>query len=154
MTSTPTSTLRRVGGLAIGVGALFMAVGGAAWGVVSKQLRDEQITLPPNAPLMGGKLVQDPVSAFVQAEAIKTNAEKGAGGMKFAEVTGKIRQVDSDSEEAANLREQRLVLSTAASLRGALMTSVLAFGVSALIAGVGVLVTVAGIQLASTDDDA
>ncbi|QWT23723.1 hypothetical protein KPL76_13690 [Subtercola sp. PAMC28395] len=148
MTSLPTaSALRRVGGLAIATGSLFVAVGTGAWYTVSKQLRDEKITVPGNAPMLKGKRVEGPATAYVEALVIKGNAERGAGGRTFADISEALRGVDPKSDEAAELRKQSSALSTGASLRTSLMTSVLAFGVSAFAGGLGVFLLIVGSQL-------
>ena len=141
------SKLHRVGGLAIASGSLLFAAGGAAWFAVTKQLSDEKITVPGNAPVLAGKRVQDPATAYVQALVIKGNAERSAGGRTFADISEELRNVDSGSDEEKELRHQSAALSTAASLRTALMTSVLAFGVSTLVAGLGALFVILGSQL-------
>jgi hypothetical protein len=148
MTSLPAiSTIRRVGGLAIAAGSLFLAAGAGAWFTVTKQLRDEKITVPGNAPILSGKRVQDPVTAYVEALVIKANAERGAGGRTFADISAALRGVDGASDEARELRNQSSALSTAASLRTSLMTSVLAYGVSAFVGGLGAFFVVVGSQL-------
>lgn len=148
MSTTPTaSTLRCVGRLATVAGSLFLAAGAGAWCVVTKQLRDENITVPGNAPALAGKRVQDPATAYVEALVIKRNAERGAGGRTFADISDALRGVDGSSDEARELRNQSSALATAASLRTSLLTSVLAYGVSALVAGLGVLFVVAGSSL-------
>jgi hypothetical protein len=147
MPTLPTaSSLRRVGGIAIAAGSLFVAAGAGAWFTVTKQLRDEKITVPGNAPVLAGKPVQGPATAYVQALVIKRNAERGAGGRTFADISDALREVESGSDEERELRGQSAALSTAASLRTSLMTSVLAYGVSALVAGLGVFFTVVGSQ--------
>lgn len=148
MTSLPSaSALRRAGGLAVAAGSLLAVAGAGAWFAVTKQLRDEKITVPGNAPVLAGKRVQDPATAYVQALVIKGNAERGAGGRTFADISEALRGVDHDSDEAHELRNQSSSLATAASLRTSLMTSVLAFGVSAFVAGLGVFLTLVGSQL-------
>jgi len=152
MTTLPTVTaLRQVGGLAIAAGTMFVVAGAGAWSVVTKQLRDEKITVPPNAPMLGGRRVQDPVTAYVEALVIKGNAERGAGGRTFADISAALRGVDGSSDEARALRNQSSALSTAASLRTSLMTSVLAYGVSAVAGGLGVFFVLAGSQLRRAD---
>lgn len=141
------SALHRVGGLALAAGSLFVVAGGGAWFAVTKQLRDEKITVPGNAPLFAGKPVQDPATAYIQALVIKGNAERGAGGRTFADISDALRSVDASSDEAGELRKQSASLSTAASLRTALMTSVLAYGVSTLVAGLGAFFLLVGSQL-------
>ncbi|WP_382304918.1 hypothetical protein [Herbiconiux sp. UC225_62] len=151
MTSSPNaSALRQVGGLAVAAGSLFVAVGAGAWIAVSKQLRDEKIEVPGNAPVLKGKRVQGPATAYVEALVIRSNAEHGAGGRTFADISTALRGVDGSSDEAAELRKQSLALSTAASLRTSLMTAVLAYGVSALVAGLGTFFVVIGSLLRRT----
>ncbi len=142
--SKPAHALARVGSLTVAAGALFLAAGAAAWTTVSKQLRDEKIEVPGNAPAFAGKPVQGPATAYVEALVIKGNAERGAGGRTFADISAALREVEPGSDEAAELRKQSMSLSTAASLRTALMTSVLAYGVSALVAGLGAFFVVTG----------
>ena len=139
--------LHRVGELTMAAGALFLAAGTAAWIAVTKQLSDERITLPGNAPMLAGKPVRGPVTAYVEAHVIKGNAERGAGGRTFADISDALREVDPSSDEARELRNQSSALSTAASLRTSLMTSVLAYGVSALVAGLGVLFLLGGSEV-------
>lgn len=140
----PTSDLRRVSALTRGAGALFVVAGAAAWFAVTKQLRDERIELPGNAPILAGRRVQGPVTAYVEALVIKRNAERSANGRTFSDLSTALRGVDGSSDEARELRNQSSALSTAASLRTSLLTSVLAFGVSALVAGLGIFFGIAG----------
>jgi hypothetical protein len=149
MTSSlpPLSALRRIGGLTVAAGSLFVVAGAGAWFAVTKQLRDEKITVPGNAPILAGKPVQDPLTAYVEALVIKGNAERGAGGRTFADLSEALRHAEKGSEEEGKLRGQSAALSTAASLRTSLMTSVLAYGVSALAAGLGAFFVVVGSQL-------
>lgn len=128
-------------------GSIFVAAGAGAWLTVTKQLRDERITVPDDAPALASKPVRGPATAYVEAQVIKRNAERGAGGRTFADVSDALRGVDGDSEEARELRKQSAALSAAAGLRTSLMTSVLAYGVSALVAGLGALFVVVGSQL-------
>ncbi|RFA09743.1 hypothetical protein B7R54_11390 [Subtercola boreus] len=152
MSSLPTaSALHRVGGLAVGAGALFVAAGAGAWLTVTKQLQAEKITVPGNAPRFAGKSVQGPATAYVEALVIKGNAERGAGGRTFADISNALRGVDAQSDEAKELRNHSAALATGASLRTSLMTSVLAYGVSAFAVGLGGFFLVAGSQLRRAD---
>ncbi len=143
----PISALRRVGGLTVAAGALLAVAGSGAWVAVTKQLRAEKITVPGNAPILAGRPVRGPVTAYVQAVVIRRNAERGAGGRTFADISEALRTVEKGSEEEGKLRGQSAALATAASLRTSLMTSVLAYGVSALVAGLGAFFVVVGSQL-------
>lgn len=128
-------------------GSLFTTAGAIAWWAVTKQLRDEKITVPGNAPAFAGKQVQGPATAYVEAMVIRSNAKKGAGGQTFADIAEALKHVESGSDEEKKLRGQSAALSTAAGLRTALMTSVLAYGVSVFAAGLGLFLTVAGSRL-------
>ncbi len=141
------SVLRRVGGLATGVGLLFAMAGAGAWFTVTRQLRAEKITVPGNAPALAGKEVAGPATAYVEALVIKGNAERGADGRTFADISEALRHVEKGSDEEHALRGQSAALSTAASLRTSLLTSVLAYGVSALVAGLGAFLVLVGSQL-------
>ncbi|MGO2110886.1 MAG: hypothetical protein ACTH31_04670 [Pseudoclavibacter sp.] len=154
MTSShTTSAVRRVGGIGIAAGALLLTGGAGAWFAVTKQLRDERITIPGNADFLPGKVVQDPVTAYAESMAIKRNAEKASGGRTFADINAELSSLDGSSPEAAELRKKGQGLSAAASFRTSLMTSVLAYGVSALVAGLGAVFLVTGAQLRGARDE-
>lgn len=142
--------LRNAGALAITAGAGLAVAGAAAWCAVTTQLSDEKITVPSNATFLPGKAVRGPVTAFAQALAIKVHAERAAGGRTYADVSAAMRTAEAGSEEERTLRSQSLSLSTAAALRTSLMTSVLAYGVSALVTGLGGLFVLLGSQLRRT----
>lgn len=148
MTKFPSPTaLRRAGAFAVMTGTVLAAAGAGAWCAVTQQLREERITVPGNAPTLAGKPVQGPVTAYVQALVIKRNAERSSGGRTFADISDALRGVEPGSDEASELRNQSAALSTAAALRTSLMTSVLAYGVSAFAAGTGAFLVVMGSQL-------
>lgn len=150
---TSSSPLRQVGGIVVAVGSVFVAVGGAAWVMVMTQLRDEGITVPPNAPMRAGRRVQDPLTAYAEAVTIQRNAERGSGGRTFADISDALRTVEHGSDEEKKLRGQSAALATAASLRTSLMTSILAFGVSALTAGLGAFFVAVGARALSIPTD-
>lgn len=127
MAASPTATtLRGVGGFAVAAGTLLVAAGAGAWVAVTKELLAEKIDVPGDAPMLAGKRVQGPATAYVEALVIKRHAESAAGGRTFADISNALRGIDGGSDEAAELRKQSVALSTAASLRTSLMTSVLA----------------------------
>ncbi len=140
----PASALVTVGRLATATGTLLLAGGAAAWFAVTAQLRAEKIAVPDDADLLPGKPVQGPVTAYAEAAVIKRNAERASGGKTFADISDALKTVESGSDEERKLRGQSAALSTAASLRTSLMTSVLAYGVSALVAGLGAFFLVCG----------
>ena len=129
MTSITTHTgsrpVRTVGLVAMIAGILMVLVGGAAWATVSSQLAAQNITVADDAPFLAGDTVDGPFSAFAQAEIIDQHSLDATGGQTFAEL---------DREDP--LRETAL---NGSLLRASLFTSILAFGVSALVMGLGVL---------------
>ncbi|WP_460775093.1 aromatic ring-opening dioxygenase LigA [Microbacterium sp. GXF7504] len=145
MTSSQSaSALVTVGRLTTAAGTLLLAGGAAAWAVVTQQLGAEKISVPDDADVLPGKPVQGPVTAYAEALVIKRNAERGSAGKTFADISEELKTVEKGSDEERKLRGQSAALSTAASLRTSLMTSVLAYGVSALVAGLGAFFLVTG----------
>lgn len=138
---------RRIRCLSAGAGSLLAIGGVCAWAMVTQQLRHEKITVPEHADLLPGRRVQGPVTAFAQSLAIQRNAEHIAGGRTFADISDALHGVDPQSDEAKKLHSQSTTLATAASLRTSLMTSVLAYGVSGLATGLGVLILAVGSQI-------
>lgn len=124
-------------------GAIMVISGAVAWGVTSSQLAAENITVPADSEFMGGafagKKVTGPLSAFAQAATIQQHTDAMTQGQTFAELGQAVREAGEGTEEAAKLQELRNTVQQAAFLRASLFTSVLAFGVSALVMGAGVL---------------
>ena len=118
-------------GIAVMLLGLLMLLGGlGAWGLVSHNLSQENITVASDAPFMAGSAVNNPLAAFAQSEVIGEHAMALTGGRTFA-----------DMEQGDPLRE---VAQTASFLRAALFTSVLAFGVSALASLLGLTFIIIG----------
>lgn len=115
--------------------------GAAAWAMITQQLKAEEITVPGDATRLAGKPVAGPVSAFMQAETVAKHAQHIGGGRTFADVTGEYMaaQANGDTEKVAELEGPRALLKQAGFTRASLMTSVLAYGVSALVMGMGVV---------------
>lgn len=107
------------------IGALFITAGIGAWIIVSTQLASENITVSDDAALLAGSRVQDPISAFAQAEAINQHALSMTDGKTYAEL-------DQDDPK-------RETVKTASFLRASLFTSVVSFGVALFAVGVGVI---------------
>ena len=59
-----------------------VAIGGgvATWATITAQLSAENITVPKDSPLVPGAKVQDPISAYAQAEIINHHALTASGG--------------------------------------------------------------------------
>ena len=116
------------------VAGLVLVVGGAAtWVTVRSQLVAENITIPDDAMAFGGNVVNGPLDAYVQADIINKHALEGSGGKTYAEL---------DREDPA-----RASVMNGSFLRASLFTSVIAFGVAAFAAGMGVLFVLVGYAL-------
>ena len=114
---------------AIVLGALLIIGGIGTWILVSNTLSDQQITTSEDACL-GGRHVAGPFTAYCQARAINHHALEATGGKTYAEL-----------ERDDPLRDTAM---QASFLQASLFTSVLAFGVSAMAVGIGVLFLLIG----------
>jgi hypothetical protein len=124
------------------VGIVMILAGGATYGAVTLQLRDENVAVSASAPILSGARVQDPVTAYVQADAIDRDALRTTGGKTYAEL---------DRDDPA-----RSTAMTASFLRASLLTSVVALGVAVLVAASGLLFLLLGaavLRLAKNDAD-
>ncbi|NCT92095.1 aromatic ring-opening dioxygenase LigA [Cellulomonas sp. APG4] len=123
-------SVRVVGLVAIIAGIVLILGGGATWLVVRSQLVAENITIPDDAMAFQGNVVNGPLDAYVQADIINHHALDGSGGKTYAEL---------DREDPA-----RATVMNASFLRASLFTSVIAFGIAAFAAGMGVLFILIG----------
>lgn len=149
MTSTTRSTgIAKVAGiLALVAGIVFVLAGGVTWGMVTSQLKAENITVPGDASFLAGAEVKGPFSAYAQAEIINEHALNGTEGRTYAELGAAMNEVEEGSAEHADLQEQRNSVMNASFLRASLFTSVVAYGVAALVIGLGALLIVMGLGL-------
>lgn len=138
-----------IGVVSMAAGVAMAVSGAVAWFTASSQLRAENITVPPDAPFLAGSEVAGPLTAYAQAETIKKHAAAMTEGKSFAELGVLAREAKAAGNDqlASEYEEKRNTAQTASFLRASLMTSVLAFGVSALVAGVGVLAVLVGFAL-------
>lgn len=115
------------------VGGLFVVAGSVTYYLVHRELSDERIVVADDAESFAGDEVRGPFTAYSQATVIKEHALDMTGGLTYAELP----------------REdpRREAVMTASFLRASLFTSVVAFGVSALVAGMGVLFILVGVAL-------
>ena len=134
-----------VGILSIIAGLVMIVAGAVTWGVVTSQLNAENITVPGDSEFMGGayagKKVGGPLSAYAQADIINVHALKGSNGETYATL-GKLANDARDAGDEAAAEEfskQRTSMMTASFLRSSLFSSVIAYGVAALVIGLGVL---------------
>lgn len=124
-----------VGIIVMVVGAIFAVAGIVTYFVVSNELANENITVSEDAKYFAGKDVTGPFTAYSEAETISKHALEATGGKTYAEL---------DREDP--LRE---VAMQASFLRASLFTSVVAFGVAALAAVLGVVLVLIGWALLS-----
>lgn len=113
-------------------GAVFMVGGIASYTMVSTTLAEERITVSEDACL-GGSEVAGPFTAYCEAMIIEQHALDATGGKTYAEL---------DREDPL-----RAVAMNGSFLRASLFTSVVAFGVSAMAAGLGLLFILVGVAL-------
>lgn len=106
------------------------------------------MTVPGDAPSNAGKTVAGPFTAWSMQEIIAIHADRSLEGETYATLGSKVdeakEQFGEDSEEAAELQGMRNLAQSAACLRASLFTSILAFGVSFLVIGVGVTTVITG----------
>jgi len=117
----------------IAAGALMIVVGVASYYLVHRELADEHIVVSDDADTMAGKNVEGPLTAYSQAMVIKKHALEIGGGKTYAQ----LAQDDP----------KRDTVMTASFLRASLFTSVVAFGVAALVAGLGLLFILLGFAM-------
>ena len=129
VTVRPTRGVRGVGLLAVIAGIVMIVAGILVWILVATQLSNEKITVSGDAPFLGGmfqgKAVRDPFTAFAQADAINHHALAASNGLTYAELP-----------QDSPLRD---TVMTASFLRASLFTSVVSFGICALVIALGVL---------------
>jgi len=122
--------VRVVGLLAIIAGIVLILAGAVTAWQVSSQLRAEKITVSEDSSYLAGKRVQDPLTAYAQAEVINKHALEMADGKTYAEL-GQDDPV-------------RATVMNASFLRASLFTSVVAFGLAALVVGLGIFLILLG----------
>lgn len=135
--ASPVATARagnrsvRVIGIIVAVlGLIFLVAGIVTYAVVSSTLADQNITVSDDAQWFAGEDVAGPFTAYSQADIIATHAEEIAGGKTYAE----LPQDDPN----------RATVMNASFLQASLFTSVVAFGVAAFVAVMGVILMLLG----------
>ena len=110
-----------------------MVLGGiGTWLMVSSTLRDQKITTADDACLPG-RTVAGPFTAYCQAKIIEEHTLETTEGLTYAEL-----------EREDPRRETAL---TSSFLQSSLFTSVVAFGVAAMAAAMGVLFILIGLGM-------
>src|SRR3954453_9342473 len=131
---SPNTRFVRIAGLVtIIVGGLMLVAGAITWGSVASHLTAENITVSEDAAAFGGQTVNTPWEAYAQAQIINHHALEATGGKTYAEL---------DKEDPL-----RAVAMNGSFLRASLFTSVVAFGVAALVMGIGVVFGLIGFAL-------
>lgn len=123
-----------VGSIVLGV--LLLLGGVATWLLVSSTLKDQKITTADDACL-AGKTVAGPFTAYCEAKVIEKHTLESTEGLTYAEL---------DREDPR--RETAL---TSSFLQSSLFTSVVAFGVAAMAAGMGLLFVLIGLGMSDVD---
>lgn len=125
--------VRWTGIISLVAGIVMMVAGAVTWGMVTNNLEAEHITVSEDASFLPGDDVNGPFSAFAQADIINEHALHASDGKTYAEL-------DQDDPVRATMMN-------ASFLRASLFTSVVAYGVAALVVGLGVLFTLSGLAL-------
>lgn len=124
---------RRIASIAsIVLGALLVLGGAGTWWLVSDTLAEQKIVTPEDACLPG-ETVDGPFTAYCQAEIIQKHTQEATDGLTYAEL-------DRDDP-------RRDTAMRSSFLQASLFTSVLAFGVSAMAMGMGVLFILIGLGM-------
>jgi len=125
--------VRRIASTAsIVLGVLFIVAALGTALMVRSELADQQIVTPDDACLPGRE-VKGPFTAYCQAEIIDEHAREITGGLTYAE----LERDDPRRETAMQ----------ASFLRSSLYTSVVAFGIAAMAAAMGLLFILIGLGM-------
>jgi hypothetical protein len=128
---------RIVGIFSVVAGVVMIGAGIATYLLVQRELKDENIVVSDDAEAFAGEPVEGPFTAYSEAMTIKTHALELADGQTYAEL-------DRDDPVRATVADSSF-------LRSSLFTSVVAFGVAALVAGLGVWAILVGLALLALD---
>jgi hypothetical protein len=134
--STGTNAARGSGGVRVVgiiiavIGVVFLVAGIVTYATVSSTLADQKITVSDDAAHFAGKEVKGPFTAYAQADIINDHALEIGGGKTYAE----LPQDDPNRD----------TVMTASFLQASLFTSVVAFGVAAFVAVMGVVLILLG----------
>ena len=120
-----------ISSVVIGVALILGGLG--TWILVSSTLANQNITVAEDASCLKGDEVNGPFSAYCEAKVIEKHALDATNGLTYAEL---------DREDPL-----RAVAQNAAFLQSSLFTSVVAFGVAAMAALVGVLFILIGLGM-------
>jgi hypothetical protein len=119
-----------IGAMVLGVVLVISGIG--TWVLVSSTLAEQDITVPEDG-CRAGQQVTGPFTAYCQAEVIQKHT---------LELTDQLTYAQLDREDP-----RRQVAMNSSFLQASLFTSVLAFGVSAMAIGMGVLFVLIGLGI-------
>ena len=141
-----TNTARFAGILSLIAGIVLIVAGAVTWGLITTNLAEQNITVAQDSKMLAGDEVNGPFSAFAEAQIINEHALDATGGKTYAELGAEVRTAEQagDTALAEELQGQRNTVMNASFLRASLFTSVVSYGVSALVIGLGVLFLVFG----------
>ena len=134
-TTTKSGPARTLGIIVIIAGIVLAVSGVVAYFAVRTNLAQENIVVSDDAPYFAGDAVDGPWTAYMEAEMINQHYLESTGGKTYAEL-------DRDDP----LRQTAM---TASFLRASLFTSVVAFGVSVMALGLGIVLALAGWAITS-----
>ena len=126
----PMRKVASVGSMVLGVLMILAATG--TWILVSTTLRDQRITTSDDACLPG-RTVAGPFTAYCEAKVIDEHTLQSTDGLRYAEM---------EREDP-----RREIALTSSFLQSSLFTSVVAFGVAAMAAAMGVLFVLIGLGM-------
>lgn len=135
VTVGPAKGARGIGLFALIAGLVLIVAGVLVWLLVANQLADENIRVSDDAIWLEGRSVAGPFTAYAQAQVIEQHALEASGGRTYAE----LGQDDP----------LRATVMNASFLRASLFTSIVAFGLSALVIGLGLVLALVGAALRS-----
>ncbi|MFC4070476.1 aromatic ring-opening dioxygenase LigA [Actinoplanes subglobosus] len=125
-----------LGLLVIVAGAVLVVAGVVTYMTISSTLSSQQITVSDDAAAFAGEHVDQPWEAYAEAKVIAEHANEIADGKTYAQ----LARDDPNRETVMN----------ASFLQASLFTSVVAFGVAALAAGIGIVFVLVGMALRRT----
>ena len=114
-------------------GAIFVVAGVVTWVVITSTLSAQKIAVSDDADCRAGASVAGPISAYCQASVIDKHTMEITGGKTYAEL-----ERDDPNRDTAM---------TSSFLQASLFTSVVAFGVAAMAAGLGLVLVLIGLSL-------
>ncbi|MFD1374492.1 aromatic ring-opening dioxygenase LigA [Actinoplanes sichuanensis] len=125
-----------LGLLVLIAGAILIVAGVITYMTISSTLSAQQITVSEDAGAFAGQHVDQPWEAYAEAKVIAEHAGDIADGKTYAQLS----RDDPNRETVMN----------ASFLQASLFTSVVAFGVAALAAGIGIAFILIGVALRRT----